>query len=109
MEVIVSNGGPSMQKLFILCLVLFSHMSGALTPPQVTEDATVPSVETLYHDVLKNPTQTTKQRVEYFSRMFLGKPYILYPLGEGANGDACGTSQFGHFFKEDNRSPCFAG
>lgn len=76
-----------MQKLSILGLVLFSNMSGAVTPPQVTDDVTVPLVETLYHDAVKNPTQTIAQRIEYFSRSFLGKPYILYPLGEGANGD----------------------
>ncbi len=28
---------------------------------------------------------------------------------EGANGNACGATEFGHFFKEDNRCPCFGG
>lgn len=42
-------------------------------------------VESLYHSLEHKPNLTIEQRINYFSGLFLNRPYILFPLGEGIN------------------------
>lgn len=71
-----------MTKLFIVIfssLLLFTHSIGA--PEQAREN-----IEQFYqaHPALQK--LPTKQRIKLISAYFLGKPYLLGPLGEGPEG-----------------------
>ena len=41
-------------------------------------------IEEIYQKLPKNLSET--QKIDYFSRAFMGKPYLAGPLGEGKNG-----------------------
>lgn len=65
----------------LLVLTLAVHAN----PNEQAKQATV-AVEQLYHDISKLPNSNISARLHYISQYFLGKPYLLGALGEGAQG-----------------------
>ncbi len=72
-----------------LCIVLFISLTSQLKAEPVYQEeqqkATV-FVQSIYHNQTDNKALSMPERLEKMSALFLGKPYLLGALGEGASG-----------------------
>ncbi|MCC5791159.1 MAG: DUF1460 domain-containing protein [Legionellaceae bacterium] len=73
-----------MLQCFLL-LSLYLSLPCGWAEPVHTEAGHLQSVKQLYHGLAENPKTKLIQRLDYFSAALLGKPYILYALGEGTS------------------------
>ena len=73
-----------LKKLVVVSSFLTCFPSYALdaTTPEKEADS---SIEKLYHKLDNIPNSSISERIDWSSKQFLGKPYVLGSLGEGAN------------------------
>lgn len=69
--------------LSLLASFVFSLSYGQNTPPPASSAASVQNLKTLFTSALPS---SMPERLEYFSRVLLGQPYVLGALGEGQHG-----------------------
>ncbi len=72
----------------LLCtgiIILFSLAAPAANTHEELDANKI--ISQIYHNLNHKPTLDMPTRIEHISAQFLGKPYLLGALGEGANGD----------------------
>lgn len=73
-----------LKKLVVVSSFLTCFPSYALDA-NATEKEADSSIEKLYHKLDNMPNSSISERIDWISKQFLGKPYVLGSLGEGAN------------------------
>lgn len=72
----------SILVLLATCLMTNTHASN----PQNIEARAEQSIDKLYHSLKRLGKSSMPARIDWISSQFIGKPYLLGPLGEGAQG-----------------------
>lgn len=72
----------------LFMVLFFSFLSQLKAEPvyQAEQQKATAFVQSLYHDQSKMKALSMPERLEKMSSLFLGKPYVLGALGEGASG-----------------------
>jgi len=72
--------------LLIFCLLLVKQSVFAVVVPAYQMQAHDKAIEKIYKNIPNYASLNMGQRVAAISKFFLGKPYVLEPLGEGTRG-----------------------
>lgn len=78
-------------KLLIILTCLIVSIIGYAVDSNALEKQANSSIQALYHTLNTKPINSMTQRIDWFSKHFLGKVYILGSLGEGP------TAQFDQY------------
>lgn len=69
--------------MYMVTLCLYSISTIATAEPKSAQ-AIDNTINKLYHSLNNKPNLTLEERLDYFSKYWLNRPYILFSLGEGA-------------------------
>lgn len=72
--------------LFIVLLFFIMSQLSATPVYQEKQQQATAFVQSIYHNQANNKALSMPERLEKMSRLFLGRPYLLGALGEGASG-----------------------
>jgi hypothetical protein len=75
------------KRLFLTTALILCSLHPFAAQEHEEEKKADAMIEQIYRHLNDNPNLTMPARIEFISGQFLGKPYLLGALGEGADGD----------------------
>lgn len=78
------NIKQSIQSIAVTMGLLLSLTNHAVNTPVIEQEADV-AIEKLYHNLNAMPNKSMAERIDWISKQFIGVPYVLGSLGEGAH------------------------